>query len=401
MKCIGPDATATPSVRPRFEIADVFAAHGETYRGRHRLSGGQLRAMRDIEACRTASLGGHVDVCPKCDFSRPSYNSCRNRHCPKCQSLQQARWIEARVERLLPSHYFHCVFTLPSEMRPIAMRNPKLVFELLFSAASATLLELGHDGTRLGAQLGITAVLHTWTRKLTFHPHLHCVVTGGGLGPNQDRWISANRRYLFPVKVMAKLFRGKLLDRLRHAHRDGRLSLDGTDCEAPGSFARCLSKLYKSNWVVYAKTPFASPQHVLRYLGRYTHRVAISNQRIQAFDGHTVRFATKGRDSITLAAEEFIRRFLLHILPSGFTKIRHYGLHAASNAKTKLAVAKRLLEAKLGVAVLMKAATIIDAPSYRELLIVLTGVDPLLCPVCAALMQRRPLPRAPPLRSAA
>jgi len=357
--------------------------------------------MRDIEACRTASLGGHVDVCPKCDFSRPSYNSCRNRHCPKCQSLQQARWIEARVERLLPTHYFHSVFTLPAGLRSIAMRNPKLVFELLFSAASSTLLDLGRDEARLGAQLGITAVLHTWTRKLTFHPHLHCIVTGGGLAEEQDRWISANRRYLFPVKVMAKLFRGKFLDRLRRAQRDGRLLLDGTDYAAEGAFAQCITKLYATNWVVYSKTAFASSEHVLRYLGRYTHRVAISNQRIQAFDGHIVRFATKGGETLTLAAEEFIRRFLLHILPNGFTKIRHYGLHAASNAKTKLALAKRLLEAKLGIAAPTKAAAVIEAPSYRELLILLTGVDPLLCPLCGTLMQRRPLPRAPPLRSAA
>jgi hypothetical protein len=400
VKHIGPDAAATPSVRPRFEVADVFAAHGETYRQCHRLSGDQQRAMRDIVACRTAALGGHLDVCPKCDFSRPSYNSCRNRHCPKCQSLAQARWIEARIARLLPVHYFHCVFTLPQELRSVAKRNPKVVFDLLFAAASATLLELGHDQARLGAQLGITTVLHTWTRKLTFHPHLHCIVTGGGLTESQDRWIPANRRYLFPVKVMAKLFRGKFTDALRRVLRQGKLALDGTDLAAPGAFGRCLDKLYATNWVVYSKAPFLSAEHVIRYLGRYTHRVAISNQRIQDFDGRTVRFATKGGDTAALTAEDFVGRFLLHILPSGFSKIRHHGLHAASNAKTKLAVAKRLLVAHADdpQPAPITAGT---APTFRELLTRLTGVDPLQCPVCGTVMQRHPLPRAPPLRSAA
>ena len=355
--------------------------------------------MRDIVACRTEALGGHLDVCSKCNSSRPSYNSCRNRHCPKCQSLAQARWIEARIERLLPTHYFHCVFTLPQELRSIAKRNPTVVFDLLFSAVSSTLLALGRDPKRLGAQLGITAVLHTWTRKLSFHPHLHCIVTGGGLAPTQDRWISAKRRFLFPAKVMKKLFRGKFLDGLRRAERAGKIALDGTDCAAPGAFAQCLTKVYAKDWVVYAKTPFSSPEHVLRYLGRYTHRVAISNQRIQAFDEHGVRFATKGGQAITLSAEEFIRRFLLHVLPAGFTKIRHYGLHAASNAKTKLAVAKRILEAEAGAG--QPASTTPTTRSFRELLTLLTGVDPLRCPVCGSVMQRRPLPRAPPLRSAA
>lgn len=399
MHCVGPDATATPSVRPRFEVADVFSAHGETYRQGHRLSGDQLKAMRDIVACRTEALGGHLDVCPNGDFSRPSYNSCRNRHCPKCQSLAQARWIQARIERLLPTHYFHCVFTLPQELRSITKRNPTVVFDLLFSAVSSTLQTLASDPKRLGAQLGITAVLHTWTRKLEFHPHLHCIVTGGGLAPSQDRWLAADRRYLFPAKVMKKLFRGKFLDGLRRAQRAGKIALDGTDCAAPGAFAQCLTKVYAKDWVVYAKTPFASSEHVLRYLGRYTHRVAISNQRIQDFDGHSVRFATKGGQAITLAAEEFIRRFLLHILPAGFTKIRHYGLHAACNAKTKLALAKRILDTQSGAR--QTAITTPPPPSFRELLTLLTGVDPLRCPVCASVMQRRPLPRAPPLRCAA
>jgi hypothetical protein len=399
VKHIGPDAAATPSVRPRFEVADVFAAHGETYRQRHCLSGDQRKAMRDIIACRTAVLGGHLDVCPKGDFSRPSYNSCRNRHCPKCQSLAQARWIEARIARLLPVHYFHCVFTLPQDLRSVAKRNPKVVFDLLFAAASATLLELGHDKARLGAQLGITTVLHTWTRKLTFHPHLHCIVTGGGLAAGQDRWIAANRRYLFPVKVMAKLFRNKFIDALRRALRQGKLALDGTDLAEPGAFARCIDKLYAINWVVYSKAPFLSAEHVIRYLGRYTHRVAISNQRIQAFDGRNVRFATKGGDNVTIAAEEFVRRFLQHILPSGFSKIRHYGLHAASNAKTKLAVAKHLLDAQADAP---QPTPFTAAPTFRELLTRLTGIDPLQCPVCGTVMRRHPLPRAPPqIRSAA
>lgn len=381
--------------RPLIEVADVFRAHGETYRQSHRLSGDQLKAMRAIEVCRTQVLGGHLDVCPACEYSRPSYNSCRNRHCPKCQALPQARWIDARMERVLPTHYFHVVFTLPATLRTIAYRNREMVFSLLFAAAAHTLLELGHDPDRLGAQLGITAVLHTWKRDLGFHPHVHCIVTGGGLAPARDRWRPARRRYLFSVKVMAKLFRGKILDGIRRAHRDGRLDLDGTEYAEPAAFTRLLDELYRTDWVVYSKPPFAGPEAVFRYLGRYTHRVGISNHRLQAFDGHSVRFATKDGKTVTLAAREFIRRFLQHVLPARFVKIRHFGLHASANATTRLVLARRILDARSAPAPAPSPEPTASATTCRELLFRLTGRDPTLCPRCGTLLQKHPLPVVP------
>jgi hypothetical protein len=320
-------------------VADVFRRHGPAYRGSHVLSPGQGKVLRDIVACRTATLGGHLDVCDTCGHAEPSYNSCRNRHCPKCQATAQARWIEERKERILPTPYFHVVFTLPALLRPLAMRNPRVIFDLLFAAASSALLDLGRDEERLGATLGLTAVLHTWTRELHYHPHLHTVVTGGGLAPGNDRWIAGRRRYLFPVKVLSRLFRGKFLAALERAHRRGKLKIvDDADLPA------MLTTLYREEWVVFAKRPFGGARHVYEYLGRYTHRVAISNQRLLAVDEGGVRFLTKNGKSVTVAPEEFIRRFLLHVLPKGYVKIRHYGLMAAGNATTRLEVARRRLE---------------------------------------------------------
>lgn len=261
--------------RPRLEVADIFRAHGEAYRKTHALTDSQRKVMRDIEACRTPILGGHLDVCPRCGDERPSYNSCRNRHCPKCQSLAQAKWVTERLARLLPTHYFHVVFTVPEELKPIAHHHRERFFKLLFEAASGTLLQLAADPKRLGGQLGITAVLHTWTRDLRFHPHLHCVVTGGGLTSDGDRWVAACRRYLFPRLVLSKLFRGKLLAALGAAWDKGELA-----CPAlsdPQAFAHLKDALYRKQWVVYPKATFGGPAHVFSYLGRYTHRVAISN----------------------------------------------------------------------------------------------------------------------------
>lgn len=391
------EAASRPS-QPSPEVADVFRAHGETYRQTHRLSGDQLKAMRDIEACRTQVLGGHLDVCPACGYSRPQFNSCRNRHCPKCQALAQARWVEARMERVLPTHYFHVVFTLPAELRFIALRKPAVLYDLLFAAAAHTLLDLGNDPARLGAQLGITAVLHTWTRELKFHPHVHCIVTGGGLSPAQDRWVPARSRYLFPRKVMAKLFRGKLLDGLRRAYDAGDLGLESTHLAAPQAFAQLLDQLYRTEWVVYAKRPFAGPQNVLRYLGRYTHRVGISNERIQAFDGNSIRFATKGGKAITIEAQEFIRRFLLHVLPRGFTKIRHFGLHSSTNANTRLPIALRFLEEQSAEVALPSSAANATVTDCRGLLLHLTGVDLALCPRCGTPLVRHPIPHSPAQR---
>jgi len=332
----GPKAAAR---RPGPEVADIFRRHGPAYRESHTLTPGQGKVLRDVIACRTSVLGGHLDVCDTCGHSEPSYNSCRNRHCPKCQATAQARWIDQRKERILPTPYFHVVFTLPALLRPVAMRNPRVIFDLLFAAASNTLLDLGRDEERLGATLGLTAVLHTWTRELHYHPHLHTVVTGGGLAPDDGRWIAGRRRYLFPVKVLSRLFRGKFLAALRRAYRRGKLKIaDDAD------FPAMLTKLYREEWVVFAKRPFGGARHVYEYLGRYTHRVAISNQRVLAVDKDGVRFLTKNGKSVTIPPLDFIRRFLLHVLPRGYVKIRHYGLMAASNATTRLEVARQRLE---------------------------------------------------------
>jgi len=404
-------AAARPG-RPRFEVADVFRAHGQTYRQAHSLSGDQLKVMRAIELCRTEALGGHLDVCPECGFERPAYNSCRNRHCPKCQSLAQARWIERRIERLLPTHYFHVVFTMPAALRPLVRANRALLFDLLFTTASRTLLDLGDDPKRLGARLGITAVLHTWTRKLTFHPHLHCIVTGGGLAPDGETWIPCSRRFIFPVRVLGELFRGKFLDGLRRLHRMGllRYTADAAPLADDAAFTQLLDRLYRDPWVVYAKRPFAGPEQVFRYLGRYTHRVGISNQRLQAIDDRGVRFATKGGKSITVAPLEFIRRFLDHVLPAGFTKIRHFGLLAAGNVNTKLAQAKKLLaQTQTANHDHNNESPCSSCPDggersddttantcWQDLMLRLTGVDPRLCPQCGAALGRRSLPATRP-----
>lgn len=334
---------------PRLEVADIFRAHGEAYRQTRVLTPQQARAMRAIESCRTAALGGHLEVCNRCGFERPAYNSCRNRHCPKCQAGTQEAWVEKHVSRLLPTHYFHVVFTLPEELRTLVHRNRRLLFDLLFTAASQTLLELGRS--RLGATLAITAVLHTWTREMSFHPHVHCIVSGGGLSDDQTSWVATAENYLFPHLVLSRLFRGKFLAGLVRLYEAGALDLGGADLLTdPAVFLLFKQSLYAKDWVVYAKPPFASPEHVYRYLGRYTHRVAISNARLEAFDPGGVRFRTKHGRSVTLAPEEFIRRFILHVLPAGFHKIRHYGLLAAAALHTKLARARELLSGPVGAA---------------------------------------------------
>lgn len=370
------------------EVADIFRAHGEVYRQTHVLSPEQRAAMRAIEVCRTQLLGGHVDVCDACAFARPAYNSCRNRHCPKCQALTQAAWIEKRMKYVLPTHYFHVVFTLPHELVPLALRNRKAIFDLLFSAATRTLLELGNDEQRLGAQLGVTAVLHTWTRDLRFHPHAHCIVTGGGLAPHGDRWISSRQKYLFPVRVLSDLFRGKFLDGLARAYERGELLLDGACATLadPAAFDRLKATLYCKAWVVYAKRPFAGPEQVFKYLSQYTHRVGISNHRLVSFDEQGVCFRTKHGKQVTLAAAEFIRRFLLHVLPNGFVKIRHYGLLASSNVGTKLADARRCLEDNNN-----SSPPTTPQQTWKERLFALTGVDLATCPHCGGEMISLPL----------
>jgi len=374
--------------RPRLEVADIFRAYGEVYRQTHVISPEQRDAMRAIEICRTALLGGHVDVCNTCAFTRPAYNSCRNRHCPKCQALSQAAWIDKRMAYVLPTHYFHVVFTLPHELIALAQRNRKPIFTLLFSAAARTLLELGQDEQHLGAQLGVTAVLHTWTRDLRFHPHVHCIVTGGGLAPEGDRWISSRPNYLFPVRVLSEVFRGKFLDGLTRAYERGELDVGGACAELANGerFGQLKDTLYRKDWVVYAKRPFAGPEQVFKYLGQYTHRVGISNHRLVSFDAQGVCFRTKNGKQVTVAPAEFIRRFLLHVLPDGFAKIRHYGLHASSNVHTKLAAAQRLL------AVNNKPAQA-NPPhqTWQDQHLALTGVDLATCPRCGGQMVSRSL----------
>jgi len=388
---------ASPGSRPSLEVADVFRAHGEDYVRRHRLTPDQWTAMRDILACRTEVLGGHLDVCPDCGLQRPSYNSCRNRHCPKCQATAAAAWLEERKQRILPVNYFHVVFTLPAALRTLCRRNPVPLFQLLFTTASRTLLELGQDPDRLGAQLGFSAILHTWTRTLAYHPHLHCIVTGGGLNAAGDQWIATRPDYLFPVKVLGPLFRGKFLDGLRRLHQADDLVF-GPDCaalQAPEHFRTFLDRLYGLDWLVYAKPPFAGPEHVYRYLGRYTHRVGISNQRLLRLDHRGVTFLTKNGATLTLPPDEFIRRFLQHVLPRGFTKIRHYGLLAPAHVKGRLELARRLLAPSTPASTPQTQKP--EPWTWVERLFALTGVDPMACPVCGARMHRFPrvLPPSP------
>lgn len=394
----GPTASADAGQGRRpacaLEVADIFRVHGDSYRQKHPVTKAERQVMRAIETCRTAVLGGHLDVCDRCDFRRPSYNSCRNRHCPKCQSLRQAKWIAERQERTLPVHCFHVVFTVPAELKPLALRNQIVFYDLLFDAASQTLLTLGHDPKWLGARLGVTAVLHTWTRKLAFHPHLHCIVTGGGLAPDDQTWVPAKRRFLFPVMVIAALFRGKLLDGLARARARGKLFLQGVGDPDGGlhddaTFARFLDGLYGKKWVVYAKTPFAGPEQVFRYLGRYTHRVGLSNQRLLGMDDRGVHFITRGEQTCSLAPHEFIRRFLLHVLPRAFVKIRHFGLLAPANVKTRLAAAMRMLVAAVAAVAdrpaddkVVPTPAAAAAADWRELFLRLTGIDFGRCPTC-------------------
>jgi hypothetical protein len=381
-------ACAPPRTRPPIELADVVRIYGPEFEHGRVLRPEQRKALRDIERCRTVALGGHLDVCTACGHERPTYNSCRNRHCPKCQSLAQARWIDKRVERLLPVHYFHVVFTLPAELRAVARRSREAVFDMLFASASETLLALAIDPKRLGAVLGITMVLHTWTRELHFHPHVHAIVTGGGLSDDDARWVRTRKDFLFPVRVMGALFRGKMLAALERAHVRGELDLGRIDMRA----------LRRKSWVVYAKRPFGGPEQVLRYLGRYTHRVGISNQRLVAIDARGVTFRTKDGKAITLAGREMLARFVQHVLPPRFVKIRHYGLHSASSAKTRLERARERIALPTMTCPRISST---DAVDWREFLLQLSGVDIRRCPACHQLaLVRWPLPtarcRAPP-----
>src|SRR6516225_3641210 len=321
--------------RPRLEVADVFRRYGAAYRQQHAgsLSRGQLRVMSAIERCRTAALGGHLEQCNQCQFQRIAYNSCRNRHCPKCQSLARAQWIEDRQAELLDTQYFHVVFTVPEEIAAIAYQNKELVYDILFRATSETLRTIAADPKHLGAEIGFFAVLHSWGQNLLFHPHLHCVVSGGGLSPDGKRWIPCRPGFFLPVRVLSRLFRRLFLESLEKAFDDGQLQFFSSLQELQNRlvFLRYLARLRKSKWVVYAKAPFAGPQQVLDYVGRYTHRVAISNNRLLAIEDGQVQFRYKDyldgsqQKTMPLSGNEFIRRFLLHVLPEGLHRIGYYG----------------------------------------------------------------------------
>ncbi len=353
----------------RPELADIFRSHGQSYQRAHRLSTCQQKVMRAVSACRTQELGGHLDRCDSCGFERPAYNSCRNRHCPKCQSLAKARWLETQTSELLPVGYFHLVFTLPHDFTRLILAHEKIVLALLFKAVSETLLEFGRS--RLGGTLGIIAVLHTWDQKLQDHFHLHCLVPSGALSVDRSRWIAARKNFLFPVKALSRVFRGKFLALLQQACDKGKIPPAHIEINAAS----------QKSWVVYAKKPFGSPHTVLDYLGRYTHRVALSNDRILQVENGQVTLGyrdRKDRDqkkTITLEAQEFIRRFLLHVLPDGFMRIRHFGFLANRSKKQTFAQCRKLF--------------VLDPPlppcsnlSAKDLLVKLTGVDLSRCPCC-------------------
>ena len=343
--------------RPLLEVADVLNQHGDAYRRAHagHLSLGQLKVMTAIRACRTAALGGHVARCMDCDHTRVSYNSCRNRHCPKCQGAAAQQWLADRKADLLPVPYYHVVFTLPGAIADVAYQNKALIYDLLFRTAAETLITIAADPRHLGARIGLTAVLHTWGSALTHHPHVHMIVPGGGLSPDGSRWIACRPGFFLSVRVLSRLFRRLFLDRLAALHDAGRLVFFGEQAGLVdrAAFAAHLAPLRKAEWVVYAKRPFGGPEAVLAYLSRYTHRVAISNSRLLACDEGTVTFRWKDyrargkgaewRKTMRVAADEFIRRFLIHVLPSGFHRIRHYGLFASGTRAAHVARIRSLL----------------------------------------------------------
>jgi Putative transposase/Transposase zinc-binding domain len=391
------------------ELADIFRIYGPAWRQAQRahLSLAQLKVMSAIEQCRSAALGGHVLRCEDCGSDQIAYNSCRNRHCPKCQSAAARRWLEARKTDLLPVEYYHVVFTLPAPISAIAYYNKAVVYELLFELAAETLLTIGSDPKHLGARIGTTLVLHTWGSALTHHPHVHGIVAGGGLSPDRERWLACKRGFFLPVRVLSRLFRRRFLEELAAAHHTGQLQFFGefvglADARA---FAAWLAPLRQCEWVVYAKRPFAGPAAVLAYLSRYTHRVAISNSRLLTLDERGVTFRwkdyrAKGRTrhkTMTLAVDEFMRRFLLHVLPSGFHRIRHYGLIANAGRTENLARVRELLH-------------VVPEPAEPQPPDALVGIvqPTFVCPHCGAAMiivetfaRGQPIRAPPPQRAAA
>jgi hypothetical protein len=340
--------------RPAVEVADILRAQGDRFIERNRswLSYQQLAVLRALRYCRTSSLGGHMDRCSNCGHQAISYNSCRNRHCPKCQAQARQRWLAAREQELLGVSYFHVVFTLPQELNALCKRNAKVLYNLLFRVSAETMLELAADPKHLGAEIGFLSILHTWGQNLSLHPHVHCVVPAGGLSPDHRRWVHPKYAFFLPVKVLARIFRARFVRGLRRAYRRNQLVFSGktTPLANAGRFQAFVNTLFAQNWIVYAKPAFGGPLAVLRYLGRYTHRVAISNHRLLAFDGDRVTFRWKDyahgnkQRTMTLPAPEFLRRFLQHVLPRGFVRIRQFGYLASPCRTARLALARKLLD---------------------------------------------------------
>jgi Putative transposase/Transposase zinc-binding domain len=378
-------------MRTSLEVADVFRRHGAAYRQAHDGHIGRVehKAMGAIEACRTAALGGHFEACADCGFTRQAYNSCRNRHCPKCQGLARAEWLAERQTELLPTQYFHLVFTMPAPVGEVAFQNKAVVYGILFKAAAETLRTIAADPKHLGAEIGLVAVLHTWGQNLHHHPHVHGVVPGGGPSPDGTRWVSCRPGFFLPVEVLSRLYRRLFLGSLQAAFEAGELGFFGdiAPLAQPTAFARLIAQMGQIEWVVYAKPPFGGPEQVLAYLGRYTHRVAIANSRLTSIENGRVAFRWKDyrhHDKVkvmTLAADEFIRRFLLHTLPDGFHRIRHYGFLANGHRAAKLALCRSLLAAPTPQPVPPPA-------DYRELYQRLTGRSLDVCPCCGGLIRR-------------
>jgi Putative transposase/Transposase zinc-binding domain len=339
--------------RPTLEVADILRAQGDHFLDRYRssLDFQQRKAFRAIQRCRTAALGGHLDLCPQCGHRDISYNSCRNRSCPKCQTQARERWLAAREQELLPTNYFHVVFSVPHELNVLALDNSRLFYDLLFTASAQTLREVAADPQHLGAEIGVISILHTWGQNLLLHPHIHCAIPAGGLAPDHTRWIRPRYPFFLPVKVLSRVFRGKFLAGLKCLYRSKKLQCVGPSAALadPRQFAQLIRRLHRQDWVVYAKPAFGGPLQVLRYLGRYTHRVAISNHRLLAFDGERVTFRWKDYThdgkwkQMTLTASEFLRRFFLHVLPKAFVRIRHFGFLANCFRARRLSLCRQLL----------------------------------------------------------
>ena len=376
----------SPPARPPLELAAIIRRHRLDYVDHHGPLARDPHYVLDcVERCRTSKLGGHRRTCDRCQLTEQAYNGCRNRHCNKCQAVARSRWLEARSRELLPVEYFHVVFTLPEPIAALARQNAKQIYDLLFTAAKETLLEIAADPRHLGATIGVLAVLHTWGQRLDFHPHLHCIVSGGGLSADQARWVACRAGFFLPVRVLSAKFRGKFLSKLKKLHTQGKLTLAGPLAHLfqPRRFEQLLRAAYAIDWVVYSKPPFGGPQQVLKYLARYTHRVAISNQRLISLEDGQVAFRYKdyarGRRlrTMKLTAVELIRRFLMHVLPKGYVRIRQFGFLANCHRAKKLKQIRQLLRVQEPAADPQR-----DARSTEPLLVISPAIDPFACPRC-------------------